>query len=329
MELGFINALVELFEEEEILEENTVERLSQDLELAAKPLKDHATTAVSLGCKDFYDYLHLSPLKIHVSFSLTSYHARRDGASTRGSNFIVLLLQSFGVTVTDSNDIIFRLAYFERKHQFYGLADLTAEMSRHYTSQAVKQMYVVLLGLDVIGNPFGLAVGVARSVEDLFYEPFQGAVEGPSEFAEGLAIGVRSVFSGVVGGAAGTVSRITGALGKGLASLTFDEKFQKKRRETIKRREQRDLVSGMAVNMRDLSMGFVGGVTGVFTKPVEGAVQEGALGFFKGVGKGVAGLVTRPTGGIVDFASGTFDTVKRATEVSEDLQRVRPARYRR
>ena len=33
-------------------------------------------------------------------------------------------------------------------------------------------MYVILLGLDVIGNPFGLAVGVARSVEDLFYEPF-------------------------------------------------------------------------------------------------------------------------------------------------------------
>ncbi len=61
-------------------------------------------------------------------------------------------------------------------------------------------------------------------------------MEGPSEFAEGMAIGVRSVFSGVVGGAAGTVSRITGALGKGLASLTFDEKFQKKRRETIKRR---------------------------------------------------------------------------------------------
>ena len=91
-------------------------------------------------------------------------------------------------------------------------------------------MYVVLLGLDVLGNPFGLVVGVARSVEDLFYEPFQvsssfwsynfdlvlqslaptslvqGAVEGPSEFAEGLAIGVRSVFSGVVGGGASTTS---------------------------------------------------------------------------------------------------------------------------
>ena len=81
---------------------------------------------------------------------------------------------------------------------------------------------------------------VCYSDEDPSSDPnhyvLQGAVEGPSEFAEGMAIGVRSVFSGVVGGAAGTVSRITGALGKGLASLTFDEKFQKKRRETIKRR---------------------------------------------------------------------------------------------
>jgi hypothetical protein len=31
VELGFINALVEMFEEEEILEENRVKRISQDL----------------------------------------------------------------------------------------------------------------------------------------------------------------------------------------------------------------------------------------------------------------------------------------------------------
>ena len=79
-------------------------------------------------------------------------------------------------------------------------------------------------------------------------------------------------------------------------------------------------------SFRDLSMGFVGGVTGVVTKPYEGAKETGVGGFFKGVGKGVAGLVTRPTGGIVDFASGTFDTVKRAAEVGDEFKRVRPAR---
>jgi hypothetical protein len=40
VELGFINALVEMFEEEEILEENTAERIKQDLALAARPLRE-------------------------------------------------------------------------------------------------------------------------------------------------------------------------------------------------------------------------------------------------------------------------------------------------
>jgi vacuolar protein sorting-associated protein 13A/C len=48
-----------------------------------------------------------------------------------------------------------------------------SDMIRHYSSQAIKQAYVVIFGLDVIGNPFGLVVGVSRSIEDFFYEPFQ------------------------------------------------------------------------------------------------------------------------------------------------------------
>jgi len=34
-------------------------------------------------------------------------------------------------------------------------------------------MYVLVLGLDVLGNPFGLIRGVAEGIEDLFYEPYQ------------------------------------------------------------------------------------------------------------------------------------------------------------
>lgn len=48
---------------------------------------------------------------------------------------------------------------------------MNAEMIRHYASQAVRQMYVLVLGLDVIGNPFGVIRGMAQGVEDLFYEP--------------------------------------------------------------------------------------------------------------------------------------------------------------
>ena len=48
-----------------------------------------------------------------------------------------------------------------------------SDMIRHYSGQAIKQAYVIIFGLDVIGNPYGLVVGVSRSLEDFFYEPFQ------------------------------------------------------------------------------------------------------------------------------------------------------------
>lgn len=38
------------------------------------------------------------------------------------------------------------------------------------------------------------------------------------------------------------------------------------------------------------------------------------------------GLIARPTAGLVDFASGSFDAVKRATELSEEVNRLRPPR---
>lgn len=44
---------------------------------------------------------------------------------------------------------------------------------------------------------------------------------------------------------------------------------------------------------------------------VSGAKKEGAAGFFKGIGKGLVGVVARPTGGIVDMASSTFQGIQR------------------
>jgi len=40
-----------------------------------------------------------------------------------------------------------------------------------------------------------------------------------------------------------------------------------------------------------------------------------------GVGKGVVGLVARPTGGLVDSASGIMDAAKRVTEVTVEVRR--------
>ncbi|XP_016139637.1 vacuolar protein sorting-associated protein 13C-like, partial [Sinocyclocheilus grahami] len=75
-----------------------------------------------------------------------------------------------------------------------------------------------------------------------------------------------------------------------------------------------------------LLQGVVGGVTGIVTKPVEGAKKEGAAGFFKGIGKGLVGVVARPTGGIIDMASSTFQGIQRVAESTEEVTKLRPVR---
>lgn len=85
----------------------------------------------------------------------------------------------------------------------------------------------------------------------------QGAIQGPGEFAEGLALGVRSLFGHTVGGAAGAVSRITGAMGKGIAALTFDEEYQRKRRDQLNRKPA-TVTEGFARSGKGLVMVRIG-----------------------------------------------------------------------
>lgn len=53
------------------------------------------------------------------------------------------------------------------------LGQLTQEMISHYRGQFLMQLFKVVLGLDVIGNPYGLVIGLTHGVESLFYEPIQ------------------------------------------------------------------------------------------------------------------------------------------------------------
>ena len=70
---GFVNAILDFVQpSEEILDEDINEFLKEDLALAKKPLCELATLRVTQGQKDFFDYLHLSPLKVRRRLFLVS-----------------------------------------------------------------------------------------------------------------------------------------------------------------------------------------------------------------------------------------------------------------
>ncbi|XP_068616831.1 intermembrane lipid transfer protein VPS13A [Brachionichthys hirsutus] len=331
VDLGFLYAIMDLFTPENagiMTSEQEVELFEKDMEHVKTELNDSSTadkSPISL-----YEYFHISPIKLHLSFSLST--GGEDGMKEKRQTEIIpvqslnLLLKSIGATLTDAQDVVFKLAFFELNFQFCTTQQLQREVLRHYSKQAIKQVYVLVLGLDVLGNPFGLIRGLSEGVEAFFYEPYQGAIQGPEEFVEGMTLGVKALVGGAVGGIAGAASRITGAMGKGVAAITMDEEYQRKRRETMNRQPS-GLKEGLTRGGKGLVSGFVSGITGIVTKPIAGAQEEGAAGFFKGVGKGLVGAIARPTAGIIDMAKCTFQGIKRAAETSQDIESLRPPRF--
>ena len=55
-----------------------------------------------------------------------------------------------------------------------------------------------------------------------------------------------------------------------------------------------DFMSGAKAAGKEFGLGWYDGVTGLVTQPWKGAQKEGASGFFKGIGKGMGGFVTKP-----------------------------------
>jgi len=166
VDLLFLTAVANLFADT-VSDEQAAKFFNENIESIRKPLSELVETHSLQEQKNFYDVLHLGPLKSHVSFSM----AGSDTTALPG--ILSTLVQGIGVTLTDVNDVVFRLAFFEREYRFFTQRELQSEVLAHYAGQGLKQLYVLVLGLDVLGNPYGLVVGLKKGVEDLFYEPFQ------------------------------------------------------------------------------------------------------------------------------------------------------------
>lgn len=80
-----------------------MERFAKDLEITQQTLIQLAATTSSTERKAYYEWLHLSPMVINVSFS----QGVGDGGGKAvpiHSEFLKVLLKSVGVTLTEFQD---------------------------------------------------------------------------------------------------------------------------------------------------------------------------------------------------------------------------------
>lgn len=77
-----------------------------------------------------------------------------------------------------------------------------------------------------------------------------------------------------------------------------------------------------------VAKGLFRGVTGMLTKPLEGAKSAGVEGFVQGVGKGIIGAAAQPVSGVLDLLSKTTEGannmgMKIASAIASDEQILR------
>ncbi|KAE8055526.1 hypothetical protein FH972_012359 [Carpinus fangiana] len=107
----------------------------------------------------------------------------------------------------------------------------------------------------------------------------------------------------------GMTSSTLASLGKGFAELSTDGQFLQLRTKQVTSRRITGVGDGIIQGTEALAQGFAFGVSGVLTKPVESARQNGLLGLAHGLGRACLGFVVQPLSGALDFFSMTVDGI--------------------
>lgn len=232
------------------------------------------------------------------------------------------------MTVGNISDAPIRLNALQLDNPILSRTQLMKNIIKFYSQEMIGQVHAIIGASDFLGNPVGLFNNVASGVSDMFYEPIQGfQITKPHEFGIGVAKGAGSLVKKTVFGLSDTFSKLTGSLGKGLAVITMDEKYQESRRLASRNRPDH-VINGVTSGAASLFRSVTSGVAGVISQPYKGAQESGFDGFFKGLGKGLLGVVTKPIVGIFDLATNVSDGLKNTTGAFDTvINRQRLPRY--
>ncbi|GAW22149.1 hypothetical protein ANO14919_116840 [Xylariales sp. No.14919] len=277
----------------------------------------------------YFEVLNIQPMQLDLSFMRTERVNIEDKTSSR--NPIMFFVNVMTMAIGNVNDAPIRLNALLLENARVSIPVLTQNVSNHYSQEVLYQVHKIIGSADFLGNPVGLFNSISSGITDVFYEPYQGLImsDKPEDLGLGIAKGAASFVKKSVYGFSDSFSKMTGSFGKGLAAATLDKQFQDRRRITRARNRPKHALFGVTAGANSFFTSVASGIGGVARKPLEGAEQEGAVGFLKGVGKGFIGLATKPAVGVFDLASNVSEGIRNTTTVFDgsELDRVRIARF--
>ncbi|CAM9880759.1 unnamed protein product, partial [Sphacelaria rigidula] len=168
------------------------------------------------------------------------------------------------------------------------------------------QAYKVLGHIDILGDPLSLGKRFSSGVVGFVTKT------GAGHIGEGS----KDLVKGVVGGAASSASKITDALDnfvRGAGQLDADSPTQGSMEKAPEH-----VGEGVTQGLKYFGHTLKAGVTGIVFRPYQGAKKGGAVGFIKGMGRGVVGLVAAPVSGALGATSKLAASIDATTRLLDD-----------
>ena len=244
----------------------------------------------------------INPIVVRLWFSRQRSDAKQDIIRSSQNAFLSYL-------VVSCEDVMIRIPGLTMQSQTAQARGMVAKFKNFYLDGLKSQLFAVLFqyvsSIPLIGAPVKLVSDIGFGSFRVFQDRIDGLTSSPEAFAIGVASGTALVVGNVIGGSLNLVGLVAGG-GAKLATMASGD-------------------SGKKMNT---ATGLLKGVTGIVTKPMHGAAEGGAAGFFKGLGQGVVGVATNPLAGILgDLSKATTLVGSVFTDkYIPDVNRLRPIR---
>lgn len=326
--LAIVNMIVDQTSDNVDLTSNLNPIFDNDLQLLSENETKMPAPAVTAVPDIYFEQLHLQPTQLNLSFM-------RTGALNTSSVFknislggnLSVIVDALTMTIGNINDAPVRFNALLVDNVRTRVSNLVSMIRIHYEQEFVYQIHKIVGSADIIGNPVGLFNNISSGVMDLFYEPYLGYTlnDRPRELGVGLAKGGINFMKKSVFGLSDSLTKVTGSLSKGLVALTLDPQYQNQQRSRRIRNKPIHALSGIKYGVMSFCESITSGFTGLAEAPLQGAVTEGSVGFFKGLGIGLLGLPTKATIGVLDFASNVTEGIRNTTTVfdTHSVDRIR------
>ena len=150
-----------------------------------------------------------------------------------------------------------------------------------------------LSGPQVLGN-------LGTGVWDFFYEPATALMRTPRALHLAVAKGTMSLVRNTVMGTAQATSRVSDTLSKGLAAISMDDDYIRRRAARMAAHRPQTIREGLMGGARNLGHSVAEGASGLITSPISGARRDGVKGALVGVASGIVGVAVKPVAQLVE-----------------------------